>query len=76
MGDGLIDVPGIEGGIGSDRGGKLAQHRLQEEGQVVADSAGIEGLGKLGQHRECGNIAMTSSFAVEVDVHDVILLFQ
>ena len=48
----LIAVPGIEGGIGGQVGGKEAQRgdRAEVERRKVGDIAFIEGLGVLGQH--------------------------
>ena len=51
-GTGLVDVPGIKGGIGGDMRWKLGEgdHGLVKEGEGVADVSGIEGLGIFSQH--------------------------
>jgi len=51
MHDGLIDVPGIEGGISSDVSGKKAEggHGADVEGNKVGDIAFVKRLGILGE---------------------------
>ncbi len=48
---GLVDIPGIVGGIGRHVQRKVPQprHQLDEQGQVIADIALVEGVGELGQ---------------------------